>query len=835
MDTDVPVRASLCERAGPRRLVGRSAVLAATIAVFAPAQGWAAPHRVAPGVPIHAQIARGGAATTSPTEGAVGRSGIVARRGAPSALYAQQKRAAAARAASGPRAASSPQTPHAAVVFDGLNTPGLAASDVAPSNRLTPPDTTGAIGLNHYVEVVNHEIAVYNRATLVSPALRELNVFTASSAASTGVCDPNVKYDPQADRWFYVVLRCDGSPTNELYVGFSKTGDPSDLVNGWCRYTVPSPNNEFDDYPKLGLDASHITIGANAFDPSGNVFLTARILVASKPTSPISDCASVAPTFSSFPSLANTPLTSTATQHTISTPEPATVADASSGGFIVAADQATAFSGTGSKIVVFQVTGGAPAGLSEAGAVSVMPYTLPPSVPQPSPANPIDTIDTSDTRLIAAVAARDPNAAAGGAQAVWASHAVASGAGSAVQWYEIVPGPPLSLRQQGQVTDLAGFAFNGAIAPMANGGAAVDYDAGGSAQRVQVKAQSRSPTTPVNTMDSAITLVTSPGVDADFSCPSQTSPPSTSCRWGDYSGASVDPSHVDVVWGSNQFNGLSSTGNATWATQNFALSTDAPPSADFTAAPNPVSPNTPVSFTGTASDPDGTIASYSWNFGDGSAPATGQTVTHAYANPGNYTVTLTVTDNGGQTGTANHVVTVTAPAPAPAPASGSTPTAAPASTPSASAAPTPLPSPPASPARAAALAASATVLSAHLRGRNAVLRRGLLIRLSATTSARASFVVLMPTSATRALRLSGPTTASLAAHNKHNKRRARFTIIGRGTFTIAAGTRVLRIKLNRRAARKLARAKAVKLTIRLTLTDGAGRSVRLSRTVRLRR
>ncbi|MBI5525892.1 MAG: putative Ig domain-containing protein, partial [Deltaproteobacteria bacterium] len=59
-----------------------------------------------------------------------------------------------------------------------------------------------------------------------------------------------------------------------------------------------------------------------------------------------------------------------------------------------------------------------------------------------------------------------------------------------------------------------------------------------------------------------------------------------------------------------------------------------------------------VYFYGTAVDPgsgdQGTLT-YSWNFGDGASPAIGQSVSHAYADNGVYTATLTVTDkNGGQ-------------------------------------------------------------------------------------------------------------------------------------------------------------------------------------------
>lgn len=61
--------------------------------------------------------------------------------------------------------------------------------------------------------------------------------------------------------------------------------------------------------------------------------------------------------------------------------------------------------------------------------------------------------------------------------------------------------------------------------------------------------------------------------------------------------------------------------------------------------------NVAVAFNGTASsDPDGTIASYAWNFGD-SSTGTGATPSHTYTGVGTYTVSLTVTDNGGLTNT----------------------------------------------------------------------------------------------------------------------------------------------------------------------------------------
>ena len=64
-----------------------------------------------------------------------------------------------------------------------------------------------------------------------------------------------------------------------------------------------------------------------------------------------------------------------------------------------------------------------------------------------------------------------------------------------------------------------------------------------------------------------------------------------------------------------------------------------------------------VNFTDSSTDSDGTIASRSWNFGDGGT-STATNPSHTYAAAGTYTVTLTVTDNDGATDTTTQSVTV---------------------------------------------------------------------------------------------------------------------------------------------------------------------------------
>lgn len=60
----------------------------------------------------------------------------------------------------------------------------------------------------------------------------------------------------------------------------------------------------------------------------------------------------------------------------------------------------------------------------------------------------------------------------------------------------------------------------------------------------------------------------------------------------------------------------------------------------------------------TSHDADGTIVSYDWDWGDGTAHGSGVTSGHTYAAAGSYEITLTVTDDDGNSNTAAKIVTV---------------------------------------------------------------------------------------------------------------------------------------------------------------------------------
>jgi len=83
-----------------------------------------------------------------------------------------------------------------------------------------------------------------------------------------------------------------------------------------------------------------------------------------------------------------------------------------------------------------------------------------------------------------------------------------------------------------------------------------------------------------------------------------------------------------------------------------------PPVASFTESAETVYTGETITFNASSSyDPDGTIVSYFWDFGDGSN-ATGVVVQHAYSNDGAYNVALTVTDDKGAESTSTATKTI---------------------------------------------------------------------------------------------------------------------------------------------------------------------------------
>lgn len=447
--------------------------------------------------------------------------------------------------------------------WNGLNAPGVSASDELFC--CVPPDTTGSIGPANYIEVVNTEVAVYDR-NLNLVASTDLASF--SNAGGLNVSDPQIQYDPRSGRWLYSLVGFNSNfTTTEVLFGWSKTSNPTDLSAGWCRFAAPS-GSMLPDYDKLGHDDNFILVGANLYDMSlsSQPFVSAQIYAITKPGAGDASCAS--PPVFTFADSKHVLKNSDGTL--AFTPIPANTADASQGGFIVAAHSPTlAPLGAQNQIMAWHVTrqpSGNPV-LNADGDMTVNSFDVPAGVPQPG-GGPL--IDSLDARLTQAVAHADPNA--GGAEAVWTQHAVdGPGGRSVVRWYELLPATQ-TVRQQGQVASSTDFVFNGAISPSISGNdAVVVYDRGGASESPVVAGQGHSGIAALGTLDSGETvLAISTDVDSDFSCSAPYGPP---CRWGDYAGASPDPLNAGVVWATEEWSDSSFFGFPGWGTQNFALPT----------------------------------------------------------------------------------------------------------------------------------------------------------------------------------------------------------------------------------------------------------------------
>src|SRR2546428_3283112 len=570
-------------RSAPRLLV-RGPVIAAGISMLVIAQIAAA---AAPGPSASRAMKKSfppvGSAPvvalrTSPASSRAHAVSVPVRPMNPAALAAAKRRADAAAIGASP-AVPRPAGPEsrarkpASAIFNNLNQPGLSAAD--QGNGVTPPDTTGAIGPNFYMEFVNQFVGVFDRNTLARVNSLDLASFVGAPSGLT-TTDVQIQWDPQSNRWIYALI---GFQTGNNYVlfGWTTTADPSNLPGGWCRYGVGT-GSSLNDYPKLGHDANFITIGTEVCsNPLPTYpFPTANMSATPKPLAGDSSCSSPV---SAWYFADATHLLHNADGSLAFTPVPANTADGSSTGYVVGAhDDTTAAQ---SKVMVWHFAPGPT--LVADGDMIVGTFSVPPSVPQPGSTYLLDSLDG---RLTQAVQLRDP---AAGVEAVWTQHTVAGAGGRAViRWNEFVPST-LSVLQEGEIGSDTDHIFNAAISPSSGGNdAAMFYNRGSASTLALIGAQTRQSSTPPGQMDAGeVVLGTSATFDQEtlFQGNCTTAP----CRWGDYSGASPDPSNAGVVWGSNQLAGPAFFGFAQWPTENFAVSTGPVSVPDFSMSVTPAS------------------------------------------------------------------------------------------------------------------------------------------------------------------------------------------------------------------------------------------------------
>jgi hypothetical protein len=216
-------------------------------------------------------------------------------------------------------------------VLPTVNQQGLTAGSLSPS------DSTGAIGPNHYIEMINTQVGLFDR-TLGAPSQTvQLGTFAAATAG-LAPGDPQIQWDQQGGRWLYSVLLYKNSTPIDYQIafGWSKaTGDPTTLTLNnadWCNFAFDTGTSNYD-YPKLGHDANYLEVGANVYPgvgvpaAPGTTFANSALLVIPKPLPTDTMCPVTPPVVSNFNLGAS-----------VFTPVPSNTTDASGTGYTVAID-----------------------------------------------------------------------------------------------------------------------------------------------------------------------------------------------------------------------------------------------------------------------------------------------------------------------------------------------------------------------------------------------------------------------------------------------------------------------------------------------------------------
>src|SRR5437660_2369057 len=139
------------------------------------------------------------------------------------------------------------------VGFDGLN----VTSATFHSNKQDPPDVQVAVGPGNVFEMVNVKGKTYTKTGSTNQTINLDTLFKFSS--SDTLTQPKVLYDSQSGRWFASLL---DASNNTVSIAVSKTSDPS--VNNWYVHHI-SYGTECPDHPQIGVSDDKLVISTNDY------------------------------------------------------------------------------------------------------------------------------------------------------------------------------------------------------------------------------------------------------------------------------------------------------------------------------------------------------------------------------------------------------------------------------------------------------------------------------------------------------------------------------------------------------------------------------------------
>ena len=147
-----------------------------------------------------------------------------------------------------------------------------------------PPDTDGDVGPNHYFQVVNCRIAIYNKSGVKLLGPVNTSTIWQGMPHNNNDGDGIVLYDENADRWLISQFALPNYPNGPFYenIAISQTPDPT---GSWHRYQYTF--NDMPDYPKLSVwhDGYYMTMrrfasgSGNWLGPAVVAFHRAKMLV----------------------------------------------------------------------------------------------------------------------------------------------------------------------------------------------------------------------------------------------------------------------------------------------------------------------------------------------------------------------------------------------------------------------------------------------------------------------------------------------------------------------------------------------------------------------------
>jgi hypothetical protein len=429
---------------------------------------------------------------------------------------------------------------------------------VDPAARVAPPDTTGDVGPNHYVQWVNLRYSIY---TLTRGANNEITAFNIVNGFPKqgnvvwqgfgGRCqsdndgDPIVQYDQLADRWVLTQFAVSGSPFTQC-VAVSTSSDPTGTYH---RYAF-SYNKSFNDYPKMGVwpDAYYISYNMfrNGRSFTGNTvcaFERDRMLIGA---SARQLCVNTTAGHSMEPAdLEGTTLPPAGSPNLLMSITTSAVQ------FWRFAVNWTA--GTGTLTGPTNVAGVAAFSRACGGGTCI---------PQP---NTTTRLDSLADRLMYRLSYRKFATH----ESLVINHSVTSGTGVGVRWYELrnAAGQSLGsaapvLHQQGTFAPTNDFRWMGSAAMDRTGGIAIGYNISSAAIKPSIRYAYRGPADPAGTLGNETSVQVGPGIQNG-----------NLTRWGDYSTISVDPVDGCTMVFTSQFQ--PADGNFNWTTfiHSFKLST----------------------------------------------------------------------------------------------------------------------------------------------------------------------------------------------------------------------------------------------------------------------